>query len=68
VGAGSAVVFNLKTPPVKSRGRGRSEGAAGPLPCPSGPWHTAQCCAYTRSPAEALGRKSLPGGHRIATA
>src|SRR5207244_1275821 len=41
----AAVDLYLNWPRVKSRGRGISEGAAGPLPRPSGPWHTAQRCA-----------------------
>ena len=36
------VVRNLKTPPAKSRGRGREERAAGPLPSPLGPWQPTQ--------------------------
>src|SRR5262249_30253370 len=36
-GWGAGVDLYLKRPRVRSRGRGISEGAAGPLPWPSGP-------------------------------
>src|SRR6266568_1461686 len=58
----AAVDLYLNWPRVKSRGRGISDGAAGPLPRPSGPWHTAQRCAYTRGPSAVSAGRSAPGG------
>src|SRR5215831_5334896 len=46
-----AVERILYTPLVKSRGRGSSRSAAGPLPSPFSPWHRRHFRSYTALPA-----------------
>src|SRR2546422_3903654 len=41
---------NLKTPMVKSRGRGKRKVAASPLPSPFAPWQPMQCSSYSSLP------------------
>ena len=50
---------------MKSRGRGLIEGAAGPLPRPSGPWQVWQRCKKMRCPSGSSGFASTPGGQAI---
>src|SRR5450755_1351566 len=64
-GEPAAVDLYLKSARVKSRGLGIRVAAAGPLPRPSGPWHTAQRSAKTFVPSGVFSGNSDPGGQTI---